>query len=226
MEMMQKKSEKLEKKSRHIPGMFMDVSGWKKDAKKIFYVLLILLVAGGIYQGVSKLKPYLTWGAHFKSPIELIKYQTYSSEDLDLSFSYSDKYVFDANEKKKYSKDYLAGFYLKADQRTGCDVRLTDIGINFSKNDQEIKDAISKDLAANVKGFADFSGERIEIDGESAMRVSFLLTDPLGNILRITQVMVTHNNKSYLLVCGAGQPHYAIYEKDFNDFIEKIHWKK
>lgn len=222
---MQKILEKFKKIKKYFIDIFADISGWKKDFKKISRISLAVLIVLGVYAGVMKIKTHLSWGLHFNAPVEWVKYKSYSADDLDLSFSYPDKYIFDANEKKKYSTDYLAGFYLKADQRTGCDVRATNIGINFSKSDQEIKNSIFKSLSANVKGLADFSGKRIEIDNEPAMQVSFLLVDPLGNTLRIIQTMVSHNNQSYLLICGAGQSHYWIYEKDFDDFISRIYWK-
>ena len=121
----------------------------------------------------------------------------------------------------------MAGFYLNTDQRTGCDVRSSEVGINFSKNDQEINDAISKDLSANVRGFSDYQGKRIKIDGKDAMQVGFSLIDPLGSTLHITQVMVSNGSeKNYLIACGSGQAQYKFFQKDFNDFISSFRWKK
>lgn len=202
-----------------------DIEGWKKDLKRIALVVgVAIIILGSLIFGKKILAN--SFGVRFQSPVQFVFYQQYAHTNPDFSFSYSKGYVFDGDENKKYGGGYLAGFYLDADQRTGCDVRSSEVGINFSKNDQEINDAISKDLAAHVRGFSNYQGKRLKIDGRDAMQVEFSLTDPLSNTLHITQVMVSNGNESYLIACGSGQAQYRFFQKDFHDFISSFRWKK
>ena len=201
-----------------------DLEGWKKDAKKIGYCLIVIaaIIAGA--WAIKKLS--LSWGLRFHAPIEIISYQRHVQSNPNFSFVFSKKYLFDGDDQKKYGADYLAGFHIQNDQRTGCDVRKTNIGLNFAKSDLEINDAISKDLSAHVKGFANYSGTRIKIDNQAAMRTEFLLTDPLDNTLHIVQVMVSNGGQNYLLVCGSGESQYEFYKKDFETFLDSFSWNK
>lgn len=202
-----------------------DISGWKKDLKKIVYVFGILaVIIGGFVFGKKMLDN--SFGIHFQSPVQFVSYQKYFHTNPDFGFSYPKGYVFDGDENKKYGGGYLAGFYLDSDQRTGCDIRISEVGINFSKTDQEINDAISKDLSDNVRGFSNYRGKRIKIDGKDAMQIDFSLTDPLSNTLHITQIMVSNGNENYLIACGSGQAQYKFFQKDFQDFISSFRWKK
>lgn len=203
-----------------------DVAGWKKDAKKIGLILLLVLLLWGFYAGIMKIKDGSDWGIRFHAPVEKVRYQTYGPSGAKFTFAYPEKYVFDADVQKKFGTDYLAGFHLDADSRTGCDVRASEVGINFAKSDQEIAAAISQELAANVKGFDKFAGERIKVDDKDAFKSSFSLTDPLGNKLRITQVLVSPaNQENYLLVCGSGEAQAEFFTQDFSDFLHSFRFK-
>ncbi|NTW27409.1 MAG: hypothetical protein HGA36_03725 [Candidatus Moranbacteria bacterium] len=203
----------------------VDLEGWKKDLKKIGYILALLVVIAVIIVGVRMLvaNPF---GIRMHAPLEVVTYQKYSNAATAFVFSFPEGYVFDGDEQKKYGADYLAGFYLEADQRTGCDVRSSGVGINFAKSDQEIADAIKEDLAIHVKGFADFSSKRIKLDGRDAMQTNFSLTDPLGNTLQITQLMTSNDGKDYLIACGSGKAQYKFFQQDFQDFINSFEWRK
>lgn len=198
----------------------LDLEGWKKDSKKIAVIIgsmvaVILLVTVAV-----KISQMQSWSLRFNSPIETVEHQEFKNENF--SFFFPERYVLDKNEQKKFGADYLAGFHLADDDRTGCDVRSSEIGINFSKSDQEIKDAFIKELSANVKGFDQFKGERLQIGKRDAFKVSFLLTDPLGNKLKINQVLLSGNNENYLLVCGSGSAMEKFFQKDFNDFFKSF----
>ena len=198
---------------------------WKKDVKKIGYGLLaIVAVSLLVFAGVKILNNQL-WSFRFHAPVEMVKYQK-SVLSPDFSFVYPQRYVFDSDEQKKYGGDYLAGFHLKDDSRTGCDVRTSNIGINFSKSDKEINDAIYADLSANVKGFDGYTGKRIIIGKENAMESDFSLIDPLSEVLHMKQVMVTHEGKNYLLICGGSEDQYEFYQKDYQDFVSSFSWNR
>lgn len=220
----EKLPEKIQEKKNVLWSKLSDLAGWKKDAKKVFYLLIVLTILMGGYVGIKKLSSLGAVRLH--APIELVSYQKYSQDNPIFSFVFSKKFVLDKDEQKKFGTDYLAGFHLEADQRTGCDVRRSDVGINFAKSDQEINDAISKDLGAHVKGFSNYNGKRIKMDGQPAMVTEFTLTDPLNNTLRLKQVMVSKEGVDYLLVCGSGQPQYEFYTADFSDFINSFRFTR
>lgn len=199
-----------------------DLQGWKKDGKKIGYAVLVLLVLIGLVMAGVKIKNAPSWGIRWHAPIERVKYQTFNDTNAKFSFAYPERYVFDADQQKKFGNDYLAGFHLKADGRTGCDIRKSEVGINFAKSDQEIATAVSQELATGVKGFDKFSGQRLKLNGQDAYKTSFSLTDPLGNSLHITQVLVSANQENYLLVCGSGEAQYEFFAQDFADFLQSF----
>lgn len=202
----------------------IDLEGWKRDLKRLRYFWLALaIVVGGYF--VAKIFFVGRLGVRLQSPISFVAYEKYSHQNPDFSFSYPKGFSFDGDEKKKYGADYLAGFYLNADQRTGCDVRTSSVGINFAKSDAEINAAIEKDLTVNVKGFADFQGRRVKIDGQNGMDIEFSLIDPLGNTLHIHQVMTSNAGANYLLACGSGKAQYKFFQKDFADFFDSFRWE-
>lgn len=201
-----------------------DLEGWKKDLKKIVIILAALLILLGAYGGVEKILSY-DFGIRFHAPVQIITYQKFEKPEARFTFEFPKGFTFDGDEKGKYGADYLAGFYLNADQRTGCDVRSSDVGINFAKNDLEINDAIKNDLVLHVRGLNDFAGKRIKLDGQDAMQADFSLVDPLNNTLHITQIMVSNDDQSYLIACGSGQAQAQFFQKDFQDFIRSFRWK-
>ena len=214
----ERETKQVEQKKSALLEKLTDIKGWKNDVKKIVYLLGIALVLVVGYVGISNAVAS-SWKLRFHMPVEVIQYEKHSQDNPTFSFLFSKKFVYDDDQQKKYGADYLGGFHLQADQRTGCDVRLSTVGINFAKNDQEINDAISKDLSSHVKGFANYSAKRIKMDGQDAMVTEFTLTDPLSNTLHLKQVMVSKGGDSYLLVCGSGQSQYDFYKDDFSEFI-------
>lgn len=201
----------------------LDFGGWKRDLKKIIIIVSILVIAFFMYKAGLKIfeKPM---GVRFHAPIERVKFQEAKHENPGFAFKYSEKYSYDGDQQKKYGADYLGGFHLINDDRTGCDVRRNEVGINFSKSDQEINEAVSKDLAAQVKGFAEFSGKRIKLGKSDAYVSNFLLTDPLGNTLHIQQTLVSKDGQNYILVCGSSQAQYEYFQQDFQDFLDSFRW--
>ncbi len=214
---------KVEKK--FIFKSLTDMRGWKKDAKKIVISLCVLIFISIGYYLITQAATF-SWSMRLHSPIEIISRLHHSQENPTFSFSFSKHYTYDSDEQKKYGDDYLAGFHLQSDQRIGCDVRQSIVGVNFSKSDQEISDAISSDLSTHVKGFSKYQAKRIKIDGKPAILSNFLLTDPLGNTLHINQIMVSNADKDYLIICGSGEAQYDFFQKDFQDFTDSFRWKK
>lgn len=194
-----------------------------RSIMSITIVLLIIISMYGLHLVTQR---YATYGVRFHVPITLEKYHTYSDQDKDVTFRYTDRYVIDMDDQHKYGASYIAGMHRADDVRTGCDIRFNAVGINFAKTDQEINDAIYRDLSQSVKGLADFTGERMVIDGENAMRVDFDLVDPLGSTLRISQVIVTHNDVNYLIACGSNASQYEFFESDFQLLFESLKWAK
>lgn len=207
--------DKNEEKNALLKKLF-DKDGWKKDGKKIFTIVLFLFALVAIID----LFAAKSWGLRFYLPVEIVKYDVYN--DSNFSFVFPKSYVLDKNEQGKFGSDYIIGFHLANDSRTGCDVRSSKVGINFSKSDDEISSAVSAELAKNVKGFDKFDGKRIDIDGFDAYKASFDLIDPIGNNLRINQVLLSVKDNNYLLVCGSGISQNQFFAKDFNDFFSSI----
>lgn len=200
-----------------------DMEGWKKDAKKIGYVLLAILLVLILGWGIMRMVNAPSWGLRFHAPIERVKYQTHNDPAGKFSFVFPVRYTFDSDEQKKFGADYMAGFHLNADSRTGCDVRASEVGINFAKSDQEISEAIAKELSVNVKGLENFSGQRIKLNKRDAFAVNFSLIDPLGNKLRINQILISSpKQENYLLVCGSGEAQAEFFAQDFADFLRSF----
>jgi hypothetical protein len=222
IEIVQDEDEKVEaqEKKLSIWLKLKDVEGWKKDLRKTLWILLVIALMAGILFGAKRFFPLFS--VRFHVPVEVVSYEKHQQQNPNLSFYFSKNFVFDEDQQKKYGSDYLAGFHLKADQRTGCDVRSSSMGINFGKSDQEINEAISKDLGSSVKGFSNYSGKRIKIDGRDALVTEFMLTDPLSNTLHLKQVMFSNGGDNYLVVCGSGQSQYEFYKDDFAAFIESF----
>lgn len=197
-----------------------------KQHRLIMWIIIFLLIIICIYSLHLVTQKYASYGVRLHAPVSLEKYHTYKDHDKDVTFRYVDDYVIDMDDQNKYGEAYIAGMHRKDDMRTGCDVRYNAVGINFAKTDQEISDAIYQDLSHSVKGLENFSSERKNIDGENAMRVDFELVDPLGSTLRISQMIVTHNDVNYLIACGSNASHHEFFEDDFQLFFESLKWKK
>ena len=207
-----------------IKKALTDLSGWKKDLKKILIVILALLLIGGIVKGIMFWSQNNLLGIRFNLGVSRIKYDAYSHIGPDFNFKFPTSFVVDNDDQHKYGDAYLGGFRLKGDQRTGCDVRLNPVGINFQKTDKEIHDAVIADLAAHIKDFKEISSQRKAIGGENAYVIDFSFSDPLGNSTRVSQAITTHGGNGYLLVCGTGNYQYDFFAQDFNDFFKLFRW--
>ncbi len=201
------------------------------DIKKKRYNLLIIICAlclGGavLLIGGRISEQFGLWGYRVQSPITVMKYHSYRNDDSGIKFRYTDEYVIDIDAQNRYGDDYIAGIHLNADQRTGCDIRYNAVGINFAKTDQEISDAIYNDLGKNVKGLSEFHSKRIAIDREDAVQVDFLLVDPLGSTLHVTQVIASHDGQAYLIACGSGEAQYKFFSHDFQLLLDSFSWIK
>ena len=190
------------------------------------YAILALSVCGFILVMQLVSARFLPFGFDVQMPFITKKYHTYTQKEHGITFRHTDHYVIDTDEKQKYGENYIVGLHMVNDARTGCDIRHNAVGINFTKSDQEINDAIYNDLAKNVKGLTEYQGKRIVIDGEDAMRVDFLLTDPLGNILHISQAIVSHDGNDYLIACGGNASQYAYFAQDFQLLFDSLQWIK
>lgn len=201
-----------------------DWSGWKKDLRKIAIALIVILVIAGIAKSAMLWSDTHALGFRLNMGISKVNYSSYSHIGPDFSFKFPNTFVADNDEQKKYGDSYLGGFRLKGDQRTGCDVRLNPVGINFKKTDKEIHDAVIGDLAGHIKDFKEISTSRRMIGGENAYIVSFSFTDPLGNTVRVSQAITSHAGNNYVFVCGTGEYQYNFFAEDFNDFFKSFRW--
>lgn len=204
----------------------IDWAGWKKDIKKIFFILLILAVASGVVKGIMLWSNNNVTGIRMNFGVSRVQYENYSHIGPDFSFKFPSTFVADNDEEKKYGDSYLGGFRLKGDQRTGCDVRSNPVGINFQKSDQEIRNAIVSDLSAHIKDFKEVSSLRTKIGGENAYKIEFSFTDPLGNRTRVAQAITSRDGNNYVFVCGTGEYQYDFFSADFNDFFKSFRWNK
>lgn len=207
-----------------VKNPLFDLSGWKKDLKKIVIVLLMVLVFAGIAKGLMIWKDTHVLGFRINLGVSRVNHEKYSHIGPDFSFKFPDTFVTDNDEQKKYGDSYLGGIRLKGDARTGCDVRSNPVGINFKKSDKEIHDAVVGDLSQHIKDFKEISSSRTIIGGENAYKVDFSFTDPLGNRTRISQIITSHAGNSYVFVCGSGEYQYNFFKDDFNDFFKSFRW--
>ncbi|MFZ2154364.1 MAG: hypothetical protein WAV16_03990 [Candidatus Moraniibacteriota bacterium] len=197
---------------------------WKKylkQAGKITNLVILTLVCLGIiiyFAGDI-------FGLRTNIFVEKISYKKYSHIGPNFSFKYPEYYEIDNGEEKSYGETYLTGLKLKTDSRTGCDIRSSKKGINFTKSDKEINDALSKEISKSAKDFTLLSYARIKIDGETAFSQEFIFTDPLGNRTMINQVMAGHNKNFYIFICGTGEHQYKFFKEDFQSFLNSFSWK-
>jgi hypothetical protein len=198
-------------------------AGWKKDLKKLKW-LFILIALILIVLGVRKFGNLEILGWRLDAKLTKVNYREYNHVAPDFSFRYPDYFQTDDDSQHKYGDNYAAGFKLKSDQRTGCDVRTASAGINFKKSDQEIQAALVKELSQNAKDFKLLSSERMKIGGEDAYLVSFSFTDPIGSTARLSQIMTSHAGENYLLICGTGDYQYQFFSRDFDNFLRSFSW--
>lgn len=197
--------------------------GWKKDLKKLKWIfLLIILVL--IALGAKKFGNLEIFGWRLDAKLTKVNYREYNHVAPDFSFRYPDYFQTDEDSQHKYGDNYLAGFKLKSDQRTGCDARTASAGINFKKSDQEIQAALANELSQNAKDFRLVSSGRMKIGGEDAYLMSFSFTDPIGSTARLTQIMTSHAGENYLLICGTGDYQYQFFSRDFDNFFKSFSW--
>lgn len=217
----EKRKEKFRRYKKKI-SIFL-FGNWKNDLRKIWKLLLILAFALivlellAFYQG-----SFLGWKFDFF--LKKVNYKNYTHLAPDFSYRYADYFETDSGEGKNYGDNYLSGFKLGTDPRTGCDIRMIKSGINFQKNDAEIRSALSKELSASAKDFKLINAHRMKIDGENAFALDFSFIDPIGSRVRVNQVMTGHENNFYVLICGTGDYQYQFFEKDFKDFTNSFRW--
>ncbi|HAR99758.1 MAG: hypothetical protein US57_C0009G0030 [Candidatus Moranbacteria bacterium GW2011_GWC2_37_73] len=209
-----------------LKHFLVDWAGWKKDIKKIFFILVIIAIILGVISGIKSWSNTNVTGIRINAGISKINYESYSHIGPDFSFKFPNAFVADNDEEKKYGDSYLGGFRLKGDQRTGCDVRSNPVGINFQKSDQEIHNAVASDLSTHIKDFKEISSLRTKIGGEDAYMIEFSFTDPLGNRTRVSQAITSHQGNSYVFVCGTGEYQYEFFADDFNDFFKSFRWTR
>ena len=197
----------------------------RKKVKKIILTVIVLILIFVAWKTVQKFSDTGLFGYRSSVYLEKVKFEKYSHSGPDFSFQYPDHYVFDDDADKKFGADYLAGFRLKSDQRTGCDMRHNLVGLNFSKSDAEITSALEKELSKNAQDFKLLSAKRINIGGEPAFRTEFSFTDPIASTVRLSQNIVSHDGQNYLIVCGTGDYQYKFFQKDFDAFFQSFRWE-
>lgn len=199
-------------------------SGWKKDLKKIWNLIKIIILILIVLVFISYLKGSL-FGWRTDIFIKKIAYKKYNHIAPNFSFEYPAHYNIDNDPENLYGDNYSTGFKLATDSRAGCDIRVNPAGINFQKSDEEIKKVLSEDMAKSAKDFKLIKAERIKIDGQDAFSLDFTFSDPLNNQIRLNQIMTSHENNHFVFICGTGAYQYQFLEKDFNDFKKSFSWK-
>ena len=192
----------------------------RKLLEKTLFIMIGILILLAFFVVVNRS------GWRFDWSLQKINYLKYSHIGPDFNFRYPDYYHFDTDAEKRFGTDYLAGFKLRTDQRTGCDIRYNSFGLNFQKSDNEIQEAIENDLAKNTKEFFLIKGKRTKFSGEDAFLMDFTFLDPTGNTVRLTQILTSSGGSDYLIVCGTGEYQYKYFQRDFNDFFENFQWEK
>ena len=192
----------------------------KRIIKKALISIVIVLVMLAFFIFFQFGNWRLNWS------LQKINYQTYNHIGPDFSFHYPDYYQFDGDESKKFGDQYLGGFKLKTDQRTGCDLRINPFGLNFAKSDSEIENAIKNDLSKSAKEFKLISSQRTKIGNEEAFQIDFTFLDPTNNTVRLSQVLMSHAGTGYMMVCGTGEYQYQFFQKDFEEFFKNFRWIK
>lgn len=203
-----------------------DKNGWKKDVKKVAIILAVLLGAVIVLTTFSFVSSKIPFGLKTDLFVEKVHYQKYAHMGPDFSFRYPDYFVLDENQNKKYGADYLIGVRLKTDQRTGCDIRFAQNGINFKKSDEEIKNVLNKELSKNTKNFQLLNFGRRKIAGENSFQMQFSFVDPTGATVRLSQDITSHKGQAYLIICGTGDYQYKFFQKDFDGFTNSLKWNK
>jgi len=196
---------------------------WKKDLKKIQFLLVVIFYAA-IVLGIVSFFTGNLFGWKTDVFINKVSYKTYSHIAPNFSFKYPSYFGVDNGEGKNYGTSYLAGLKLDSDSRTGCDIRLNGAGLNFKKSDDEIKKALIAEVSKGAKDFNLLNAKRIKVNGEDAFSLEFAFTDPIGGKVRLNQILTGHNNNFYLFICGTGEYQYKYFEKDFQSFIDSFKW--
>jgi hypothetical protein len=192
----------------------------RKYLERSLFLMIVILIFLAFVVVANRSGWRLEWS------LQKINYLKYNHIGPDFNFRYPDYFHFDADTEKRFGQDYIAGFKLKTDQRTGCDLRYNSFGLNFQKSDKEIQEAIEKDLSQNAKEFTLINGKRTKFGGEDAFLAEFSFIDPTGNLVRLSQILTSHGGADYLAVCGTGDYQYKYFQKDFYDFYENFQWEK
>lgn len=198
--------------------------GWKKDLKKlqiilvvIFYVAIVLGFIAFFFDNI--------FGWRLNIFADRIKYEKYSHIGPDFNFKYPNYFQIDDGEGKNYGDAYLTGLRLNSDSRTGCDIRLNKVGLNFQKSDQEITKALIDEISKSAKDFSFIKSERFKINGENAFSLEFSFTDPINSKVHLNQVITGNSDNFYMIICGTGKYQYKFFEKDFQSFLDSIRWR-
>ena len=194
--------------------------GWKKEPKRLVAPVAVLVVlAMALSAGI-----FIARGGaiRFHAPVAFVATHTVTAPGY--AFRYPVTYVEESNGAK-YGSDYLTGFHLPGDNRTGCDVRTSDTGLNFAKSDAAIRAALVSELSKSAQGFDLKSGGRMMIGNDPAYSLEFSFIDPMGDTMRVDQVMTTDRGNHYILICGAHDAQWKYFQDDFRTFFGSFRFK-
>lgn len=197
--------------------------GWKKDLKKLQAIFVVIFYAAVVFGLIAFFSDNI-FGLRIKIFTDKVSYQKYNHIGPDFSFKYPEYFQIDSGEGKNYGENYLTGLRLTSDSRTGCDIRLNSVGLNFQKNDQEIARALTDEVSKNAKDFSFISSKRFKINGENAFSLEFAFTDPINSKVHLNQVLTEHGDNFYMIICGTGNYQYKFFEKDFESFLDSVRW--
>ncbi len=195
-----------------------------------YFLTLLLGAALGVlifYELINFVRDNEPFSYRLNYDLRKITYNRYVDKLDKFSFLLSTDYDLDAatESAKMFGKDYLVGFKAKDDPRIGCEVRKRDSSLDLSRDE----DVLTRDLAASPRANkAKFisSGKVTLNSGLPAFQYNFNFIDPLGAVTAINQVSVPKENKTYLLLCGAGQAYFDKFAPDFAVFFNSFKFEK
>ncbi len=194
--------------------------GWKRDPKRLAVPVSVLIVLLGALSAGA----FVARGGAIRLHVPVVFVATHTVTATGYTFRYPVTYADEVGDAK-YGAAYLTGFHLPGDNRTGCDVRSSDTGLNFAKGDAAIRTALVSELSKSAGGFELKSAGRMTIGSDPAYSVEFSFTDPMGDTMRIDQVMTTDRGNHYILICGAHDAQWDFFKDDFQTFFGSFRFR-
>jgi hypothetical protein len=188
--------------------------------KKI--VLLFLIVFGALICLIYYLSAHDLFGWRLNFSFSRVKMNEYRSFGPDLSFKYPDTFEIDADPENRYGDNYVVGIKLRTDNRTGCDIRSGGPSLDYTKSIDESTQGVIDSIKEKSKDFKLIERQKIKISGRDGLKISFSFLDPIGARVRLDQISTQKGEVNYLIICGAGEYQFELFQKDFGKLYETL----